>query len=194
MVLVTSVFFVQLLCALVPCNPNYPVPDLSQDPRHSDTNHIRSTLESHFFKRLWPWSTESHPSPPHPLIPTEGGLVQGYKIRVVGSREVHAWQGIPYGEPPTGHLRFKVGGFWIKWISQALIFAFLNKLLSYSRHYQKLLGPEYSTPFLQDHPVFSTMFQRDSVSLGRRIVSVLTFIRHRWADKSVKWLHTWDYL
>ncbi|XP_035709631.1 venom carboxylesterase-6-like [Folsomia candida] len=107
MVLATSaVFLVQLLCVLVPCNPRYPIPDLSQD-EDKVNDRFAGIAGSNFLKRLWhSHSDEGHHALP-PLVKTEGGVVEGYVMKVVGGREVYAFEGLPYGEPPTGNLRFR---------------------------------------------------------------------------------------
>jgi hypothetical protein len=36
------------------------------------------------------------------------GSVEGYYMRVISGRQIYAFEGIPYAEPPTGELRFRV--------------------------------------------------------------------------------------
>ncbi|ODN01308.1 Esterase FE4 [Orchesella cincta] len=42
-----------------------------------------------------------------PFVTTKAGIVEGYRIQVVGGRKVCAFEGIPYAESPTGYLRFR---------------------------------------------------------------------------------------
>ena len=43
------------------------------------------------------------------VIQTKNGLIQGKSFTFDGDKEVAAYLGIPYGKPPIGELRFKVG-------------------------------------------------------------------------------------
>ncbi len=101
MVIITSLFLVQLLCVLVPCNPRYPDPDLS--PSHHNHDHDKLG-RSHFLEKLWPGFLKNNDGP---LVSTKDGLILGYPIKVVGGSEIFAFEGIKYAEAPIGQLRFR---------------------------------------------------------------------------------------
>jgi len=112
MVLFTSVFLVQLLCVIVPCDPRYRLPDLSSDPHKLYRNENYKLL----FKKVGigvngPDILESEVSADYngknklpPFVRTLSGDVEGYYMKVVGGREVSAFEGIPYADSD----RFKV--------------------------------------------------------------------------------------
>jgi hypothetical protein len=49
----------------------------------------------------------SVPDLPITFLPSGGG-VEGYVMKTIRSRRVAAFEGIPYGKPPIGRLRFRV--------------------------------------------------------------------------------------
>ncbi len=43
-----------------------------------------------------------------PVVKTKNGKLVGYEMRTIRNRPIAAFEGIPYGKPPIGHLRFRV--------------------------------------------------------------------------------------
>ena len=47
--------------------------------------------------------------PNQPIVFTaNGGGVEGYVMKTISSRRIAAFEGIPFGKPPVGPLRFRV--------------------------------------------------------------------------------------
>lgn len=55
--------------------------------------------------RIW----SGYPCVPSRVIETKSGRVQGKTFILEDGKEVDAFLGIPYGKPPIGEMRFKVG-------------------------------------------------------------------------------------
>jgi hypothetical protein len=132
MVLLTSVFLIELLCVIVPCDPRYRLPDLSSDPDKIDKslhyqhlfhkksensrdgflyrnseNELDSDSDNEISSAFISDASKYYKTPP-PFVRTYSGDVEGYFMKVVGGRKINAFEGIPYAEPPIGRLRFRV--------------------------------------------------------------------------------------
>lgn len=115
-VIASLVFLAELICVLVPCNPNYPNPDLSgtrgiEERRESVSfkeSYSRAEFLKGLFQRFKSIGEDKGNGKREPFVITKGGGVQGYFMKVVGGRDVYAFEGIPYAEAPIGNLRFRV--------------------------------------------------------------------------------------
>ena len=43
-----------------------------------------------------------------PIVELEDGTIRGFVIQSFGGKDVLAFQGIPFAQPPVGNLRFRV--------------------------------------------------------------------------------------
>lgn len=43
-----------------------------------------------------------------PRVTLNDGIVEGYILKTINQREIAAFEGVPYGEPPVNSLRFEV--------------------------------------------------------------------------------------
>ncbi|CAG7821889.1 unnamed protein product [Allacma fusca] len=84
-----AAFMVNLLCAIVPCDPQFRPPEISEltGPR----------LGKRFLA----------PEVTHPTVHLKSGDVQGFLMTSAGGNRIHTFEGIPYGEAPIGKLRFR---------------------------------------------------------------------------------------
>jgi len=100
-----SIYLVNLLCALVPCDNKFPYPDTSfSEPQlFKDNIKFNTVGYSQYYH-----SSYHHTKHGPPLVTTKSGVIQGFWMRVVGGKLIRAFEGIPYAEPPIGHLRFRV--------------------------------------------------------------------------------------
>jgi hypothetical protein len=81
-----SVFLMNLLCAIVPCDPINKPPEISE------------VISSGRGKRLVDQGD-------YPVVETRNGKVKGYPMWVMSGRKITAFEGIPFAEVP---LRFQV--------------------------------------------------------------------------------------
>jgi len=96
--LLASAYLVYLLCAIVPCNPKFPQPQIptKEDPSNWDSRESR-----------WRRPLEE-PSPPPRVKLRNGALVEGYFMKSSQGNSIAAFEGIPYAEAPVGINRFQV--------------------------------------------------------------------------------------
>lgn len=94
MVLVFGMFLVNTLCAVVPCRRFYDPPVPAAVPPIMPIGLNR--------QRELPLDFQDA------LVRTKSGLVQGFIMRTIKGRRIYAFTGVPYGEPPTGQLRYNV--------------------------------------------------------------------------------------
>lgn len=59
-----------------------------------------------------------------PIVKTRLGKVRGYNRATFNGRQFHAFEGIPYAQPPIGKLRFQVKNILLK---NKIVFPNLNK-------------------------------------------------------------------
>ncbi|CAG7821890.1 unnamed protein product [Allacma fusca] len=104
MVLITT-FLVNVLCALVPCPPQFPGPEISDnnliDSQADTFRHLRGTNNDTDSDNLQPFEIE-------PRVGISNGKVEGYFMKTVGGRRILAFEGIPYAEAPIGSRRFRI--------------------------------------------------------------------------------------
>jgi hypothetical protein len=89
-------FLLQTFCVLFVCFKTYPEVKV----QHKEIN---SKLQENWNK----YSLQNSTNNP-PLAFTECGWVQGYYQKTILGRNIAAFEGIPYGQSPTGQLRFRV--------------------------------------------------------------------------------------
>jgi hypothetical protein len=84
-----SFLLTNILCSFTPCFPTFEPPLAAQ----SETQ-IRTRSDVNRTK--WP------------VVTTGTGDVQGFTMKTIGGRDIYAFEGIPFAEPPVGQLRFRV--------------------------------------------------------------------------------------
>jgi hypothetical protein len=108
--ILTAAFLFNLLCAMVPCDPYYTYPKPQEQLLRSSSipiDTVVSLKEFHgSFKRSGFPSVDE--SPPDPFVVTKSGAVQGYFMKIIDDKNIYAFEGIPYAQPPTGYFRFRV--------------------------------------------------------------------------------------
>lgn len=92
MVVLTSVFLLNLLCALVPCDPKYHEPTPAENVQVG----FRSSLDS-----------SNSIEEIEPKVTVKNGELDGYFSTTIGGRKIFAFEGIPYAEAPIDNRRFK---------------------------------------------------------------------------------------
>ncbi|CAL8114264.1 unnamed protein product [Orchesella dallaii] len=108
--IVTSIFLMNLMCSFVPCDPNY------GEPKTSESVTIRTPKKFRFSRSGVPKAKEvkednflsaQEEEELDPIVETKSGVVEGYIMKIINSRKIYAFEGIEFGEPPIGHLRFR---------------------------------------------------------------------------------------
>ena len=97
--LLTTVFGVNLLCAFVPCEQKWEPSDAFIGPSYYENSSIsrRNVLLNE-----------------HPIVYIKsGGGLQGYSMGTMNGHRIHAFEGIQYGMPPVGQLRFRVREYYM---------------------------------------------------------------------------------
>ena len=84
-------FMLNLLCAVVPCDPQFRLPEIANSLRTSDSRRFAT------------------PEIKYPVVLTQNGAIQGYSMYSSRGNRINAFEGIPYGEAPVGYFRFRVG-------------------------------------------------------------------------------------
>ncbi len=79
-----SVFLMNLLCALVPCDPEIPYPEI-----HG--------MEVGFRGKRLISGVDDGDNNNYPIVTTTNGQVQGYPMLVMSGRKIFAFEGITYG-------------------------------------------------------------------------------------------------
>lgn len=110
MVLV-SVFFMNLLCAMVPCDPANSLPEID-GVRVSGMSGFRG-------KRLISGGGEDYP-----VVESRNGAVKGFPMMVMSGRRIFAFEGIPYASAA----RFQVRNSGLSQFSQSGV---LNAVITY---------------------------------------------------------------
>jgi hypothetical protein len=87
--LVIKTFLVNLLCSVVSCDPDYGLPEIIDAERLRRDPLSRDSLSD-------------------PIVLTNSGSVEGYFMKAANGRQIRAFEGIPYAEPPTNEFRFRV--------------------------------------------------------------------------------------
>lgn len=96
-------FFLHALCALNFCLPHYEAPA----PAAIDTE-LRSSGDFGI--------------PERPTVLPPFGALEGVTMKTIKGRTIGAFMGVPYAEPPTGELRFKVNGSpWSNYVTSDLV-------------------------------------------------------------------------
>lgn len=91
-----SFLFTNILCSYTPCFPTFeaPVPAL------------RAPEDQLIGFRSGNFGTDNR-MPRNPVLKTEIGDVQGFTMKTIGGRDIYAFEGVPFAEPPIGRLRFR---------------------------------------------------------------------------------------
>lgn len=101
-----SVFLMNLLCAMVPCDYKNPVPEIEGLGPPAGPSNLMGYFRG---KRLSPFPAEMYP-----VVQTGSGKVKGYPMMVMSGRKVTAFEGIPYADAAV---RFQVRrrvNLWLK--------------------------------------------------------------------------------
>lgn len=108
MILLTT-FFMNALCALVPCPPQFPGPEIDSASLLGFRDGVRR------LRNINNGSSDSDGNDvalnildTTPRVDTQYGTIEGYFMKTVGGRDIYAFEGIPFAEPPVGSLRFEV--------------------------------------------------------------------------------------
>jgi len=112
MVLVLGMFLINALCAFVPCQREYPHPVPVPYSKGSPQYHLH-------YKNILTGEVNDY------IVKTSGGLLQGFPMKTIRDRDIFAFTGIPYAEPPVGELRYRVSN------PKSLIFVFHDTFRNY---------------------------------------------------------------
>lgn len=97
MVVLTSVFLFNILCAIVPCDPDYGKPQIDESVAASNQVVFRNSFGKEIGEEV------------EPKVKLENyGLIEGYTMSTIGGRKIYAFEGIPYAEAPVNERRFQV--------------------------------------------------------------------------------------
>ncbi|CAL8094841.1 unnamed protein product [Orchesella dallaii] len=115
MVFKGSLYILNLLCGMIPCEYQHPYPDTSvsvafRDKINVDDDSDQLELSSggsedgknDLYKDID--YNRTHPL----LVYTSTGKMRGYYMKAVGGRKIRAYEGIPFAEAPLGVNRFEV--------------------------------------------------------------------------------------
>jgi hypothetical protein len=95
MVLFLGMFLLNALCAIVPCqklyDPPVPVPKAGTNSQSFQSIRV-PILETN--QKL--------------LVKTRSGFIQGFPMKTIRARDIVAFTGVPYAEPPIMDLRYRV--------------------------------------------------------------------------------------
>jgi len=93
MVLVLGLFLLNTMCAIVPCQRLYKPPEpIKISPYLEQDDPSEYKARRHI----------------DPIVQTETGKVRGFPMKTIGARNIFAFTGIPYAEPPVGNMRYRV--------------------------------------------------------------------------------------
>jgi len=93
MTLLSTALAINILCSYTPCFPTHKPP---LAPEYEYGTRSRRRLDLSVNRPTWP------------VVTTKIGNVHGYTMKTIGGREIYAFEGIPFAEPPIGNLRFRV--------------------------------------------------------------------------------------
>ncbi|ODN01295.1 Esterase FE4 [Orchesella cincta] len=90
MLVTVGMFLFNLLCGLVPCDPQLPKPEILDIPR--DVRIRARNIDNRIVE---------------PIVKLPIGIVEGYRMKSMNGRDFFAFEGIPYGESTGGSRRWK---------------------------------------------------------------------------------------
>ena len=94
-------YALNFFCALYSCTVEQPV--------LVESKHVDGVLQQNYVLHTEPLhDPEINVIPEDPVVWMRDGGLRGFPIETVSGRKVLAFQGIPFAQPPVGHLRFRV--------------------------------------------------------------------------------------
>lgn len=124
--LVTSYFLLSLMCSYMPCDQKHGDPSVAESfnedskPRKYRFTRSGPTFQDGPANLIDAVATElrkqngvpdldniNNNNERDPVVETKKGVLEGYLMKAMNGRRIHAFEGIPYAEPPVGHLRFR---------------------------------------------------------------------------------------
>ena len=105
MVLLSTVLLLNMFCTYYDCSYHRAMPTIENRNEPPELSRLMSPTSSSRNLKSRMIDLAEVPEEKFPIVVTKTGVLQGYQMKVSNGRDVYAFEGVPYAEPPG---RFRV--------------------------------------------------------------------------------------